>query len=129
MELDLTHHTLREAMRVHVCLVQHLQGYLFARCPVPGAVDAPEAPATNDLMVGRRGRREEGGGQSMGEEGGRRGGGGGKRGIIKTYLADVKLLDALGMLQLHGGVCPCGWKCGTVCRRSEGGKRRGREKR
>lgn len=67
MELDLTHHTLSEAVRVHVCLVQDLQGHLFARCPVPGAVDAPEAPAANDLMVvcGLEGE----GGESMGEEG------------------------------------------------------------
>jgi len=34
--------------------------------------------------------------------------------MVKTYLADIKLLDALGMLQLHAVVCLCGWKCGAV---------------
>lgn len=59
VELDLAHHTLGEAMRVHVRLVQDLQGDLLARHSVQGAIDAPEASAANDLMVGRRGRREE----------------------------------------------------------------------
>jgi hypothetical protein len=59
VEFDLTHHTLGEAVRVYVPLVQDLQGHFLARCPVPGAVDAPKTSAANDLMVGRRGRREE----------------------------------------------------------------------
>jgi len=42
-----------------VRLVQDLQGNLLARHSVQGAIDAPEASAANDLMVGRRGRREE----------------------------------------------------------------------